>query len=106
MSTTARQGDSSTPMPHAGAGGAEQISTATVTEVISDLDKRARAVYEAVRAAIAHLLADLPQRGRVAVGGDGLADRLVHRASTFVEAADGLGDRFGDVCAGAWGRRR
>ena len=39
-------------------------------------------------------------------GGDGLADRLVHRASTFVEAADGLGDRFGDVCAGAWGRRR
>ena len=53
MSTTARQGDSSTPMPHAGAGGAEQISAAAVTEVINDLDKRARAVYEAVRAAIA-----------------------------------------------------
>ena len=53
MSTTARQGDSSTPMPHAGAGGAEQISAAAVAEVINDLDKRARAVYEAVRAAIA-----------------------------------------------------
>ena len=53
MSTTARQGDSSTPMPHGGAGGAEQISAAAVTEVINDLDKRARAVYEAVRAAIA-----------------------------------------------------
>ena len=53
MSTTARQGDSSTPMPHAGAGDAEQISAAAVTEVINDLDKRARAVYEAVRAAIA-----------------------------------------------------
>jgi len=53
MSTTARQGDSSTPMPHGGAGDAEQISAAAVTEVINDLDKRARAVYEAVRAAIA-----------------------------------------------------
>ena len=53
MSTTARQGDSSTPMPHGGAGGAEQISAAAVAEVINDLDKRARAVYEAVRAAIA-----------------------------------------------------
>ena len=53
MSTTARQGDSSTPMPHGGAGGAEQISAAAVTEVVNDLDKRARAVYEAVRAAIA-----------------------------------------------------
>ena len=53
MSTTARQGDSSTPMPHGGAGGAEQISAAAVMEVINDLDKRARAVYEAVRAAIA-----------------------------------------------------
>ena len=46
MSTTARQGDSSTPMPHGGAGGAEQISAAAVAEVINDLDKRARAVYE------------------------------------------------------------
>ena len=53
MSTTARQGDSSTPMPHGGAGGAEQISAAAVAEVINDLDKRARAVYEAVRTAIA-----------------------------------------------------
>ena len=53
MSTTARQGDSSTPMPHGEAGGAEQISAAAVAEVINDLDKRARAVYEAVRAAIA-----------------------------------------------------
>ena len=44
MSTTARQGDSSTPMPHAGAGDAEQISAAAVTEVVNDLDKRARAV--------------------------------------------------------------
>ena len=33
MSTTARQGDSSTPMPHAGAGDAEQISAAAVTAV-------------------------------------------------------------------------
>ena len=53
MSTTARQGDSPSPAPHAGAGGAEQISAAAVAEVINDLDKRARAVYEAVRAAIA-----------------------------------------------------
>ena len=53
MSTTARQGDSSTPMPHAGAGGAEQISAEAVMEAVNDLDKRARAVYEAVRAAIA-----------------------------------------------------
>ena len=53
MSTTARQGDSPSPAPHAGAGSSEQISAAAVTEVINDLDKRARAVYEAVRAAIA-----------------------------------------------------
>ena len=53
MSTTARQGDSPSPAPHAGAGSPEQISAAAVTEVINDLDKRARAVYEAVRAAIA-----------------------------------------------------
>ena len=53
MSTTARQGDSPTPMPHAGAGGAEATSAAAVTEAVNDLDKRARAVYEAVRAAIA-----------------------------------------------------
>ncbi|WP_311358427.1 transcriptional repressor LexA [Actinomyces oris] len=53
MSTTARQGDSPSPAPHAGAGSSEQISAAAVAEVINDLDKRARAVYEAVRAAIA-----------------------------------------------------
>ena len=53
MSTTARQGDSPSPAPHAGAGSSEQISAAAVTEVINDLDKRARAVYEAVRGAIA-----------------------------------------------------
>ena len=53
MSTTARQGDSPTPMPHAGAGGAEQISAEAVMEAVNDLDKRARAVYEAVREAIA-----------------------------------------------------
>ena len=53
MSTTARQGDSPSQAPHAGAGSSEQISAAAVAEVINDLDKRARAVYEAVRAAIA-----------------------------------------------------
>ena len=53
MSTTARQGDSPTPMPHAGAGDSEASSAAAVMEAVSDLDKRARAVYEAVREAIA-----------------------------------------------------
>ena len=40
MSTTARQGDSSTPMPHAGAGGAEQISAEAVMEAVNDLHDR------------------------------------------------------------------
>ena len=53
MSTTAHQGDSSTPIPHAGTGGSEASSAAAVAKAVSDLDKRTRAVYEAVREAIA-----------------------------------------------------
>ena len=53
-----------------------------------------------------HLLTDLPQRGRIAMGGDGLADRLVDRPSALVEVVDGRGDGFGGVCAGARDRCR
>ena len=53
MSTTAEQGASPTPTPHAGTGGSEASGAAAVTEAVSGLDKRARAVYEAVRGSIA-----------------------------------------------------
>ena len=53
MSTTADQGASSAPHPHVAADGSDSTSAAAVTEAVSGLDKRARAVYEAVREAIA-----------------------------------------------------
>ena len=53
MRTTADRGASPAPGPHAGTGGSEATSAATVTEAVSGLDTRARAVYEAVREAIA-----------------------------------------------------
>ena len=53
MSTTADQGASSAPRPHVAADSSDSTSAAAVTEAVSGLDKRARAVYEAVREAIA-----------------------------------------------------
>ena len=53
MSTTAEQGASPTPTPRTGTGGSEASGAAAVTEAVSGLDKRARAVYEAVRGSIA-----------------------------------------------------
>ena len=53
MSTTADQGASSAPRPHVAADSSDSTSAAAVTEAVSGLNKRARAVYEAVREAIA-----------------------------------------------------